>query len=319
MLRYVVRKVLIALLMIFLISIFSFSLVHLLPGDPAALALGRGLAASEEDIEALRIEMHLDKPLVEQYLIWVKGVLTNDLGRSFATFSRPIEVVMAERIPATLYIGIPAIIIAGILGTLAGVLSAIYRGKLIDKVVTLINNLGLGTPTFWVGIFTVYLFSVKLGWLPLTGYVSPQKDFASYVSHAVLPVFAIAISMMAATARQARSNMLETLNQDFIRTARANGISEGSVIYRHALKNALIPVVTMIGSQVRNAIGGALLVEVVFNIPGIGSLLNTAINSREYTIVQTSVLYLSVVAVTVNLVMDVLYGVIDPRIRRNWR
>lgn len=319
MVRYIARKILVAIMLIVLISIFAFSLIHMLPGDPAALALGSGLAASPEDVEALRIEMHLDKPLYEQYFIWVKGLFTGNLGRTFASFTRSVDDVMRERIPVTLQIGIPAIIIAGILGTVTGIISAVHRGKLVDQIVTLVTTLGLGTPSFWVGIFSVYLFSVKLGWLPLTGYCSPQKDFGEFILKAILPVFSISVGMMAATARQARSNMIEALSQDYIRTARANGLSETRVVYRHALINALIPVITIIGTQMRNAIGGALVVEVLFNIPGIGSLLNNAVHTREYTIIQTAVLFIAVLTVGVNLLLDILYGVIDPRIRKEWR
>lgn len=316
MLRYIAKRFLIGVLLIFLVSVFAFALIHMLPGDPARLALGGD--ASTADIEAMRIAMNLDKPLLQQYWIWISGIFTGDMGKSF-TYNRPITELMLERIPATLYIGLPALLLSAVLGSLCGIISAVKRGKFVDQALTFLTTIGLGTPVFWIGIFSVYIFSVQLDWLPITGYTPPTKDFGDFLLKAILPIFTMTVGMMAAVARQARSNMIEALNQDYVRTARANGIKESSVLFKHALINALIPVISMIGVQVRIAVGGSLITEVLFNIPGIGTLLNRAVSNRDYMLIQAGVLFVSIMTVLASMVMDVLYGIVDPRIRKNWR
>ena len=315
MTSYIIRRLLISRLLVFLISVFAFSLMHILPGDPARISLGE--EASQEAVEALRSEWNLDKPLLTQYGLWVSGIFTKDFGESFA-FNRPVYDIITERLPRTIAIGLPSIVLAAIVGVCFGILSAVKRGKWVDQVLTFFSTLGLGTPAFWLGIFGIYLFALKLHWLPVQGFVSPTKDFAGYVYKAILPIICLSFSLQAYVARQTRSNMLEVVNQDYIRTARANGISERSIIFRHALKNALIPVVTIIGMQVRIAIGGSLIVENVFNIPGIGSMLTTGVQNRDYVLVQTGVLIISLVTVFCNFMVDILYGFIDPRIRESW-
>lgn len=242
---------------------------------------------------------------------------TKDFGESYA-FNRPVYDIISERLPRTLAIGVPAIAIAAIFGVCFGILSAVKRGKWLDQVLTVISTLGLGTPSFWLGIFCIYVFALELKWFPVQGFTSPSKDFAKYVYMAILPVFCMSFQLQASVARQTRSNMLEVVNQDYIRTARANGLSEARIIFRHALKNALIPVVTIIGLQVRIAIGGSLIVENVFNIPGIGNMLTTGVINRDYVLVQTGVLIVSLFTVGCNLLVDILYGFIDPRIRESW-
>ena len=259
----------------------------------------------------------MDKPLLTQYWLWVSGIFTKDFGESYA-FNRPVYDIISERLPRTLAIGVPAIVIAAIFGVCFGILSAVKRGKWLDQVLTVISTLGLGTPSFWLGIFCIYVFALELKWFPVQGFTSPSKDFAKYVYMGILPVFCMAFQLQASVARQTRSNMLEVVNQDYIRTARANGLSEARIIFRHALKNALIPVVTIIGLQVRIAIGGSLIVENVFNIPGIGNMLTTGVINRDYVLVQTGVLIVSLFTVGCNLLVDILYGFIDPRIRESW-
>lgn len=313
---YILKRILISILLVFLVSIFAFSLIHILPGDPARLSLG--YEASEEDVQALRVKMNLDKPIVTQYLMWLEGLFKGDLGMSIL-YKRPNSEVFAERIPKSIAIGVPALLLSVPLAILIGVISAVKRGKLIDQILTFLMTLGLGTPIFWFGILGIYVFAMWLKILPIQGFVSPLEDFGGYIHKAILPVCCMSVGMVAGVARQTRTNMLDSINQDYIRTARANGISERKIIYRYALKNALIPVVTIIGMQVRVIIGGSLLVEQVFNIPGLGTLLTTAINNRDYLIVQNCVLLISLFTVTVNLIVDILYGVIDPRIRLSRR
>lgn len=313
---YIIKRFLISIFIIFVISVFSFSLIQVLPGDPARLALG--YEAAEEDVQALREEMNLDKPVVSQYFLWIKGLLNGDMGNS-VKYKQPINEIVAERLPRTIFLGVPALLIAVPLGILIGIICAVRRGKLIDQILTFGMTLGIGTPIFWLGILGIYVFAIWLKILPIQGYTSPAEDVAAYVRQAILPVSCMAIGMIAGIARQTRTNMLDAINQDYVRTARANGLSERSVIYKHALKNALIPVVTIIGMQVRIVIGGSLLVEQLFNIAGIGSLLTTAINNRDYLIVQNCTLLIALFTVGANFAVDLLYGVIDPRIRLSRR
>lgn len=314
--KFVIKRLGISIVVILLISIFSFSLVHMLPGDPAVLALGS--EASETDVQNFREKYNLNKPVVEQYLLWMKGMLHGDLGDSIA-YGRPVLSCLAERLPRTVSIGLPALIISSVLGILAGIVSAVRRGKFADNMITFLSTVGLGAPQFWLGIVGIWIFGMKLGWLPLSGYVAPGENFGQYVYYGVMPILILSFSLLASVARQTRSNMLEVVNQDYIRTARADGLAERSVIYKHALKNALIPVITTIGMQVRVVVGGSLMVEQVFNIAGIGTLLVSAVNGRDYMVVQGCVFMISLVTVGVNFLIDLLYGVVDPRIRKSWR
>ncbi len=309
---YIIKRILISILVVFLVSIFSFSLLQLMPGDPARLALG--YEASEEDVQALREEMNLDKPILEQYFLWVKNLFKGELGES-VIYKRPVKDMIAERLPRTVNIGICALIVGIPIGIIMGVVCAVKRGKVIDQILTFLMTVFLGMPVFWVGILCILVFAIWLGILPIQGYVAPSKDFGSFIQHAILPTIAMSLSMSAGLCRQTRTNLLDSINADCIRTARANGLSEGSVIYKHALKNALIPIITIIGMQVRIVIGGSLLVEQMFNIPGLGTLLTTALNNRDYMIVQNCTLLISLFTVGANLVVDIAYGLVDPRIR----
>ena len=311
--RFIVKRMLISILIICLVSVFCFSLMHILPGDPARLALGE--AASQEDVDALRIKLNLDKPILEQYWIWISGLFKGDFGQSI-THDRPISKILSERLPRTIAIGLPALIIAVVLGITFGIISAVTRGKGGDQVITFFSTIGVGTPTFWIGILGIYLFGIKLKILPIQGFTSPSKDFGLYVKKAIMPVFCLALPLIASIARQTRTNMLEVINQDYIRTAKANGIHSSSIIFKHALRNTLIPIVTIIALQVRVVVGGSMIIEQVFNIAGIGTLLQEAIGNRDYLIVQGCVLVISLVTVGCNFIVDILYGVIDPRMRK---
>lgn len=314
--RYILKRLGISVAVVFLVSVISFTLVHMLPGDPAVLALGS--EASEQDIATFREKYYLDRPVVEQYFIWITDTLKGDLGDSI-TYSRPVLTCLAERLPRTISIGLPALILSSLAGILCGIISAIRRGKFIDNLITFVSTVGLGAPQFWLGIVGIYIFGMKLGWLPLSGYVSPSENFGQYIYYGIMPILILSFSLLASVARQTRSNMLEVVNQDYIRTARSNGLDEKSVVYKHALKNALIPVITTIGLQVRVVVGGSLMVEQVFNIAGIGTLIVSAINGRDYMVVQGCVFVISVFTVLVNFTIDLLYGFVDPRIRKSWR
>lgn len=315
MFKFIFKRLGISILLVFLVSIFAFSLMHILPGDPARLALGED--ASQEDVDALRVELNLDKPLVTQYLLWIKGIFQGNFGNSIV-YSRPVRDMLSEKLPRTVSLGIPSMIISSIFGIAFGVISAIRRGKGIDQLITFLTTLGAGTPVFWIGILVMFFFGVKLRILPIQGWVSPAVNFGQYIRSAILPVFCLSLHLTTSISRQTRSNMLDVINQDYIRTARANGISESSVILRHALKNTLIPIVTIIALQVRQVVGGSLMVEQVFNIPGIGLMVKEGIMNRDYLVVQSSVLIISMVTVICNLFVDILYGLINPLVRKNW-
>lgn len=314
--KFILKRALVSVIVVFLVSVFAFSLMHILPGDPARLSLGQ--EASQEDVDALRSELNLDKPILQQYWIWISGLARGDFGWSI-TYDRPVADIMSERLPRTVAIGLPALIISVIVGVCFGITSAVKRGKAIDQIITFIATLGMGTPVFWLGILSIYLFSIKLRILPIQGFTSPSENFGQYVYMAILPIFCLSLHLIASIARQTRTNMLDVINQDYIRTAKANGINSASIIIKHALRNTLIPIITVIAMQVRVVIGGSLIVEQVFNIAGIGQLLHTAVGNRDYLIVQGSVLAISLVTIGCNFFVDVLYGFVDPRIRKAQR
>ncbi|MBR0091840.1 MAG: ABC transporter permease [Lachnospiraceae bacterium] len=314
--KYILKRLLMSILIVFLVSVFAFSLMHILPGDPVRISLGE--SATEEMIEEYHRRYNLDKPIVEQYVLWIRGVLQGDFGKSLL-YSEDVTELLKQKIPVTVSIGLPVVIVSAVFGLLFGVITAVKRGGWIDQVITFIANVGIGSPQFWIAILLIYLFGMQLHWLPIQGYTAPSDGFGDYIRMAILPVACLSFRFIATITRQTRSNMLEVINQDYVRTARANGIVEKSVIYRHALKNALIPVITIIGLQVRIVVSGSVVIEKIFNIPGLGSLLMRAITERDYFIVQACVLVISLVTVGCNLIVDLLYGVVDPRVRNSWR
>lgn len=316
MLKYIAKRLAISILIVFIVTVFSFSIIHILPGDTARIALGE--EADQAAVDALRAKMHLDRPIVEQYILWINDLLHGNFGDSIVEH-RPVADIISERLPKTISLGIPALIFSVSIGLCAGIVSAIKRGKLADQIVTFFTTLGVGTPIFWVGILGILIFGLKLKILPIQGYTLPSVDFEQYVRKAIMPVFCLAVPLIASVARHTRANLLEVINQDYVRTARANGIPERTVIFQHSLKNALIPVITMIALQVRVVLGGSVIVEQVFNISGIGLLLKTAVGNRDYLIIQGCVLILSMITVGCNLIVDILYGFVDPKIRESWR
>ena len=313
---YILKRILISFIVVFMVTIFVFGLIHILPGDPARLYLG--FEASEADVQAMRIKMNLDKPLTTQYYMWLDNVFHGDLGESLL-YKRPNLDIFKERIPRTVSIGIPALLISVPIALIFGIICAVKRGKWIDNLLPFFITLGMGTPVFWVSILAIYIFAMWLKILPIQGYVSPADNFGQYLYKAALPVLCMSLHMVAGVSRNTRTYMLETLNQDYVRTHRAFGISERKITSKYALKNALIPVVTILGFQVRVIIGGSLLIEQVFNIPGLGTLLVLAVNNRDYILIQNCVLMIATFTVLVSLLVDVLYGYVDPRIRLSRR
>lgn len=290
-----------------------FLILHLIPGDPVRNMLGE--TADPEIVEMKREELNLNKPLVVQYFLWMKDVLRGDFGVSLSQATGDIAEAIKVRLPVTLGVGIPAIAVATILGLIIGIVCANTRGSFIDQFLTVLMTIFEGVPVFWVSCIVIWLFGQTLGWLPSYGYVSIFESVPEYITHAILPVSVMSMMPMAEISRQTRTNMLEVINQDYIRTARANGLPKRKVLYRHALKNVLIPIVSLLIIQIRWVVGGALITEQIFSINGMGRLIMIAINNNDYQVIQAATLVLSVIVVGANFLLDLVYGWLDPRIR----
>jgi peptide/nickel transport system permease protein len=283
-----------------------------MPGDPAATVLG--LEARPEQIEALRHELWLDRPFIVQYGHWVTNILKGDFGNSLA-YQMPIIDIFAQRLPITLFLAFWAFLLSNSLGITAGIICAVRRGGFLDQVVSLFANIGIAIPIFWLGILGIYFLALRLEWLPIMGWVAPWDNPGEGLSHAVMPVVFLAVPGIAMMARQTRSSMLEVIRQDYVRTAWSKGLRERAVIFKHAMKNALIPIVTLMGLQIRILVGGSVLIEQVFNIPGMGRLLVYGAFSKDFIIIQAGVLLIGAIVCFANLGVDISYGWLDPRVR----
>jgi len=271
-------------------------------------------ALSEEAMQQAREELGLDKNIVVQYGIWLGNVLQGDWGNSFHAKTEVLSLI-GDRMPVTIHLGILAFIFSSIIGVSLGIIAAVRRGRWEDTVATLAANTFITIPIFWLGIILILIFGLQLGFLPTAGYTSPFEDFWLSTRQAIMPVICLMIGSLGGNARLTRTSMLEVIRQDYIRTAWSKGLQERAIILRHALKNSLIPVVTVMGLQVRFIFGGAVLVEQVFAIPGMGRLLVDATFGKDYLVVQGAVLVIAVVVVLVNLLVDISYGWLDPRVR----
>ncbi len=309
---FVARRLLMAVPVLFLVSAIAFSVIHFIPGDPAAVILGRN--ASAEQLAALRHQLGLDRPVPVQFAAWLGGAVRGDLGKSLSS-RRPVVELLAQRLPITLSLAVFAMLISLLVSVPSGIIAAGRRGTWWDRAIMAGALVGVSTPSFWAGILLIILFSVRLGWLPSGGFVSLFEDFGAGVRYLLLPAVSLGLLLAAVTARMVRASLLEVLGQDYVRTARAKGLAERVVVYRHALRNALIPVVTVAGMDFGWLLGGTVVVESVFRLPGMGRFIINAILARDYPVVQAGVLYLAVIFMLVNLTVDVLYGYLDPRIR----
>ncbi len=312
MISYVVRRLLQTVIVLVFVSIIVFSLMQIMPGDPALTILGQ--EATQEQIQALRSELWLDQPLHIQYLHWATNALRGDFGSSIS-YHDSVTSLILTRLPITFHLGLIAFVLSTLVSIPAGIISAIRRGSWIDSIITVSANLAMAIPIFWLGILGIYLFALRLGWLPVQGYTSPAENLVLSTQQIIMPSFCLAIVPLASLVRQTRSSMLEVIRQDYIRTARSKGLRERAVILGHALKNALIPVVTLLGIQLRNLVGGAVLVETVFNIPGMGRLMVTGVFNKDFVVVQGCVMVVAIVVALSNLAVDLSYGYLDPRIR----
>jgi peptide/nickel transport system permease protein len=313
---YVIRRLILGLGIIILVSILVFLLMHLLPGDPLILYMTEGQTASlsPEGLETLRHKFGLDKSLPEQYISWIGGVLQGDLGTSIFSMEK-VSALIWQSLPITLHLGISAFLVAAILGPIFGTICALRRGKWIDSLLTVLANLGVTTPAFWLGILMIYFFSLRLNWLPVFGYTSPFADFWLSLRQLVMPVICLSIVPVASLTRQTRSNVLEVIRQDYIRTAWSKGLKERTIVMRHVMKNAFIPVVTVMGMHIPIIFSGSVLIETVFSIPGMGRLIVNGMLNQDFQVVQAAILITSAIVVLANLFVDLSYGYLDPRIR----
>jgi peptide/nickel transport system permease protein len=314
MLRYIGKRLLLLIPVLFGISIIVFLIMAMIPGDPALAILGA--FANPENTAQLRAELGLDKPLIQQYLIWISNLLQGDFGRSY-NLNRPVLDEVLDRLGPTLLLAGVALFICSILGVLGGIVSAVRQYGWQDKLITLLVLIGISTPSFWLGLVLILLFAVEWQLLPASGMVTPYAGggVLDILKHLILPALTLALVATGVIARLARANMLEILRQDYIRTARAKGLKENRVIYKHALKNALVNIVPIIGIQAGFVLGGAVYIETVFQWPGIGRMLVTAISTRDILLVQGGVLIVASCYVLFNLLADVVQHWLDPRIQ----
>ena len=316
MTTYIIRRLMHAVLVVLIVSLMVFLLMRLLPGDPILMYVTSGdlQSTSKEQIEHLKHELGMDRPLPVQYFDWLKNAVQGDLGKSIL-YRYDVLQEIGNRLPITLYLGLWSFAIGCLIGPLLGVASAVRRGKWLDSLVTVLANLGITAPPFWLGAIMIYVFSLYLGLLPVYGYTSPLKNLAVNLKQSIMPILVLATFPVASAARRTRSSVIEVMRQDYIRTAWAKGLSERVIIIRHVLKNALMPVVTLQGMLLRNIIGGSVVVETVFAIPGMGKLVVDGMISQDYPVVQGVILVVAVAVVISNLVIDILYGWLDPRIQ----
>jgi len=314
------------------VSVVVFVMVRAIPGDPAQILLGQ--AATPDQVADVRQRLGLDEPLPIQYLVFIKGALTGDLGDSLVV-GEPVTAVLLERFPATLELTLAALLFAVAIGVPVGVIAAVRQYSLLDKITSVVALTGVSMPVFWLALVLVVVFTVRLDWLPFPGRVGGDVSFTSYTGlylldtlitlnfpafwdvlrHLILPAIALGTIPMAVITRMTRSSMLEVMNEDYVRTARAKGVVPGRVVFRHALRNAMLPTITVIGLQFGLLMGGAILTETIFGWPGVGQIAIESVNRRDYAMIQGVVLYGATFFVLVNLLVDVLYAVLDPRVR----
>jgi len=312
MLAFLARRLAAMVPTLFLVSVLIFGLQQLLPGDPAI-----ALAGEERDpnvIAHLRAKFHLDEPLPMRYVHWAGGVLQGDLGES-VRIQKPVTELILEKLPVTIELAVLALAVALVIGITAGIVSAVFKDTAFDYIANIFALWGLSTPNFWLGILMILLFAVELGWLPASGYVSPFEDLGANLAAMAMPAFVLGNALAASLMRHTRSAMLQVLSADYVRTARAKGLDERVVVLRHALRNALIPIVTLAALFFGELLSGAVLTEQVFSIPGFGKLIVDAVFNRDYSVVQGVVLFTATAYMTLNLLADLAYFAINPRMR----
>ncbi len=317
MTAFIIHRLMLALVTLILVTLTIFFVMRLLPGDPLLIYVAQSMELDvmpREALAELRREYGLDKPILVQYVNWVWDILRGDFGTSIF-YREKVGTLMLERFPVTLHLGLLSLICSVSIGITVGLIAAVRRERWPDKIFTPLTYLGVTVPVFWLGILLIYVFGLKLQWLPIAGYTSPLDDFWLSTKQAIMPVICLSVFGLAANARQMRSSMLEVIHQDYIRTAYAKGLSEGRIIIKHALKNSLIPVITLMGMGVGLIFGGSVIVETVFAIPGVGRLLVSSIFGQDYVVVQAIALVIASIVLVVNLIVDISYAWLDPKIR----
>ncbi len=310
--RYVVRRFIGMIPTVVLVGVFAFLLIHMVPGDPAMVMLGAD--ATPEQLELMRKDMGLDEPLVNQFLIWAGKAIRGDLGRSYF-LNMSVTQAILQRFPATLELSVLALALAVLIGVPLGIAAAVRQNTMYDQMLMTVSLVGVSFPSFWIGLLLMLVFSVQFGIFPTGGYVELSQGFWPWLQRLVLPALALGFQQSALIARMTRSSMLEVLRQDYVRTAQAKGMKSRTVIMKHALRNCLTTVMTVIGTAFSTLLGGAMVVETVFTYPGVGRLVVMAVQRRDYPLVQGSLMFIALVCVLVNLLVDISYSAIDPRIR----
>ncbi|UVK36050.1 ABC transporter permease (plasmid) [Mesorhizobium sp. AR10] len=312
MVAYIFRRLVSAIAVMAMVGIFVFLLLRLAPGDPAAMIAGR--SATEEMIAGIREQLGLNDPMPVQFIRWVRDMLGGDFGTSIFA-GRPVLELISQRLEPTISLSILTMIVSVTVGVSFGILAAWRSGGLVDRILTAFATLGFSVPVFVVGFFLIYLFATTTHWLPVQGYNPIDHGFGPWLVHLILPTVTLSIPYIAYIARIARASMLEVLSEDYMRTAAAKGASSYAMLFHHALKNAGVPILTVIGLSFAGLIGGVVITETVFNIPGVGRLVVDAINNRDYPIIQGVLILVSGLYVLINLAVDLSYTLIDPRIR----
>ena len=310
--RFIVRRLLISVPVLVLVSVMSFAVIWLVPGDPAAVFLDVG--ATPQQLAQVRHQLGLDQPFYLQMLAWYGRIIEGDLGRSIL-LNRSVAVAIIERLPVTLSLTALALAFAVVMGIVAGLLAAMRHRSWADQSIMVLALLGLSVPEFWLGLVLIFAFAVRLHWFPAGDFVPIGQSFSGWWHSMALPAFTLAAVQMGFIARMTRSAMLDVLHQDFIRTADAKGLPWSVVVTRHGLPNALVPILTVVGIVTGGLLGGPVVLEQVFSLPGVGRLVIGAVLSRDFPVIQGTLLFIAVIYLAINLVVDVLYAVVDPRVR----
>ena len=312
MFHFILRRVLQMLLILFLVSSAVFFMFKLVPGDVAAVRLG--IEQTPEALAALRAQLGLDRPLIVQYLTWLAGLVRGDLGTSYVD-GAPVFGIVASRFFITLELVLVITVLSALISIPVAVVAAQRKGTLVDSGIRAVSMVGYSLPTYWWAILLMLLFSVALGWLPAGGYVYPNRDFGRHLVHLIMPTVAMVMILVAAQVRFLRASILDIIQLDYVRTARAKGLSSRRVLYKHVLRNSLAAFITVVGLNFATLIGGMVIIEQIFTWPGLGWLIITSILNRDFPVVQGAVLFVAAIFVSVNLVVDILYAALDPRIR----
>lgn len=309
---YIIRRFILLITTILLVSIITFGVFQILPGDPVRTMLGT--EADPTQIENLRSELGLDRPLYEQYADWMKGLLTGEIGNSIR-FSMPVKDLLFDRLPVTMSLALLTLTIVLLVSLPLGMFAARRQNKLSDVSLSTMTQIGMAVPSFWLGMMLILYVGMKFSFFKISGYIPWTQSISGALSTLVLPALTIAIPQIAVNFRYVRTAILEQMQLDYVRTIRSKGMSEQNVMYKHVLKNAMIPILTVFGLIMAEVVAGTIIVEQVFSLPGVGQLLITAISNRDFPLVQGIVMYITVAVVVINFIVDILYSVLDPRIR----